>query len=126
MGKQVEKLAKKFHEVYQQEAKRHKDVRYPDDYEKLSEDIKDFDRALALWVIVNLKDIVEIDEEKDREIIGEFRAELKLHFCKYIYQTDKSKWLHPDNTCIPMVIERNIEKMHKAITKENPVRLKEK
>jgi hypothetical protein len=50
----IERLAREFHEVYQAEAKRQGDVRHHDDYDQLSERIKDFDRALARHVIARL------------------------------------------------------------------------
>jgi hypothetical protein len=50
----IERLARDFHEVYQAEAKRQGDVRHHDDYDQLSERIKDFDRALARHVIARL------------------------------------------------------------------------
>ena len=51
----VEALSRKFHEVYQEEAKRQGDVRHTDRYEDLSEDIKEFDRVLARYVLSHLK-----------------------------------------------------------------------
>jgi hypothetical protein len=48
---EVEQLAREFHEVYQREAKRQGDVRHHDDYDALSENVKEFDRALARHVI---------------------------------------------------------------------------
>lgn len=49
-----EKLSERIHEVYQKEAKRQDDVRHVDDYTSLSEDVKDFDRALAAFILNNL------------------------------------------------------------------------
>lgn len=49
--KTVEELAAKFHDIYQQEAKRQGDVRHKDAYADLSENIKEFDRVLARYVI---------------------------------------------------------------------------
>ncbi len=51
----VEALSRKFHEVYQEEAKRQGDVRHEDRYEDLSEEVKEFDRVLARYVLDNLK-----------------------------------------------------------------------
>ena len=48
---EIESLAAKFHEIYQQEAKRQGDVRHKDKYEDLSENIKEFDRVLARYVL---------------------------------------------------------------------------
>lgn len=47
----VEGLAEKFHEIYQQEAKRQGDVRHKDDYVNLPENIKEFDRVLARYAL---------------------------------------------------------------------------
>jgi formylmethanofuran dehydrogenase subunit E len=47
----IEQLAAKFHEIYQQEAKRQGDVRHKDNYADLSENIKEFDRVLARYVL---------------------------------------------------------------------------
>jgi hypothetical protein len=46
----TEELAAKFHEIYQQEAKRQGDVRHKDSYDELPENIKEFDRVLACYV----------------------------------------------------------------------------
>jgi hypothetical protein len=47
----VESLSAKFHEIYQAEAKRQGDVRHKDAYADLPENIKEFDRVLARYVI---------------------------------------------------------------------------
>ena len=52
-----ESLARKFHEVYQQEAKRQGDVRHKDDYDDLPENIKEFDRVLARFVLANFRPV---------------------------------------------------------------------
>lgn len=52
---EVESLAAKFHDIYQQEAKRQDDVRHKDAYADLSENIKEFDRALARYVLENFE-----------------------------------------------------------------------
>lgn len=48
---EVEELAREFHTVYQKEAKRQGMKRHPDDYDSLSEQIKEFDRVLARHVL---------------------------------------------------------------------------
>jgi len=48
---EVEALAREFHSVYQKEAARQGKKRHPDDYDELSEQIKEFDRVLARHVI---------------------------------------------------------------------------
>jgi hypothetical protein len=50
----VETLAAKFHEIYQVEAKRQGAVRHKDAYADLPENIKEFDRVLARYVLNNL------------------------------------------------------------------------
>ena len=47
--------------------------------------------------------------------IKEFKKQLKYHFCKQEYIQDKTKWRHPDNTCIPIVVEADIEFLAKTI-----------
>ena len=47
----VESLSAKFHEIYQAEAKRQGDMRHKDAYDDLPENIKEFDRVLARYVI---------------------------------------------------------------------------
>jgi len=55
---EIEKLSAKFHDIYQQEAKRQSDlgllgldeVRHPDKYEDLPECTKEYDRVLARYV----------------------------------------------------------------------------
>ena len=51
--KQIELLASKFHEIYQKEARRQGDIRHTDKYEELPENIKEFDRVLAKYVLKN-------------------------------------------------------------------------
>ena len=51
----VEELAAKFHEVYQVEARRQGDVRHKDAYSDLPENIKEFDRVLARYVLSELR-----------------------------------------------------------------------
>ena len=50
---ELEKLAAQLHEVYMQEARRQGDVRHHERYRNLPENTKDFDRALARWIIAN-------------------------------------------------------------------------
>ncbi len=47
----IEPLANLFHNIYQEEAKRQGDVRHKDDYDDLPENIKEFDRVLAKFVL---------------------------------------------------------------------------
>lgn len=48
---EVESLAREFHSVYQKEAERQGKKRHPDDYDSLSEEVKEFDRVLARHVL---------------------------------------------------------------------------
>lgn len=58
LSSELETLAAELHWVYQREAKRQGDVRHQDNYEDLPENIKDFDRALAKFIL---------DREHDRD-----------------------------------------------------------
>jgi hypothetical protein len=42
---EVETLTRTFHAIYQEEAKRQGDVRHGDAYDRLPENVKEFDRA---------------------------------------------------------------------------------
>jgi hypothetical protein len=59
---EVETLARKFHEIYQVEAKRQGDVRHPDGYDSLPENIKEYDRVLARYVLQSQKPDRQGDE----------------------------------------------------------------
>ena len=48
---EVETLSAQLHEIYMAEAKRQGDVRHADRYEDLPENIKEFDRVLARFII---------------------------------------------------------------------------
>jgi hypothetical protein len=55
----TEALAIRFHAVYQEEARRQAELgadelRYPDNYDDLPEHTKDYDRALAMFVLEQL------------------------------------------------------------------------
>jgi hypothetical protein len=47
----IEELAAELHEVYMKEATRQGDVRHAEDYSELPENIKEFDRALARFIL---------------------------------------------------------------------------
>lgn len=65
MGRnEVEELAKKFHDIYQLEAKRQSDlgidkVRHPDNYDDLPERTKEYDRVLARYVLSEISSLKE-------------------------------------------------------------------
>jgi hypothetical protein len=50
----LEGLSAQLHVIYQQEARRQGDVRHQDDYPALPEPIKNYDRALARWIIAHV------------------------------------------------------------------------
>ena len=54
-NQRVETLSREFHQIYQEEAKRQGDVRHPDNYDSLPENIKEFDRVLARYVLENVE-----------------------------------------------------------------------
>jgi RNA polymerase-binding transcription factor DksA len=47
----IEELAASLHEVYMKESTRQGDVRHAEDYNDLPENIKEFDRALARFIL---------------------------------------------------------------------------
>lgn len=62
---EIEKLSSKLHDIYQKEAHRQEDLgigsaRHYDEYEKLSEPVKEFDRVLARYII----DLLQKEREK--------------------------------------------------------------
>lgn len=67
----VEALSAKFHEIYQQEAKRQGDVRHKDAYADLPENIKEFDRVLAIFVLA--------ETAKLQAEIAELKKEANYH-----------------------------------------------
>lgn len=65
MTHDVESLSEKFHEIYQQEVKRQGAViRHPDNYGDLAENVKEYDRVLARYVLRLIKE-AEIEERID-------------------------------------------------------------
>ena len=55
----VENLSSELHDIYIKEAKRQGDVRHKDKYAELPENIKEFDRVLARFILADRKRIVE-------------------------------------------------------------------
>lgn len=53
MNLSIEALSSRLHDIYQLEAHRQDNTRHPDDYDTLSEPIKEYDRVLARWIIKN-------------------------------------------------------------------------
>jgi hypothetical protein len=54
-----ESLARKLHQIYQDEAKRQGDVRHHDSYDQLAENVKEFDRVLARFILANFRPTTE-------------------------------------------------------------------
>jgi len=50
-GVDLESLSARLHEVYQKEAHRRGDVRHHDADDDLSEEVKEWDRVLARWIL---------------------------------------------------------------------------
>ena len=67
----IENLAAELHDVYQKEAKIQGDVRHQDNYFDLPENIKNFDRALAKFVIEQ--------RQKDKERLLEGVKKLSMN-----------------------------------------------
>lgn len=49
----LEELSSRLHDIYQKEAKRQGRSFHPDPYSELSEEVKEFDRVLACWILLN-------------------------------------------------------------------------
>lgn len=78
----VEALSKILHDIYQKEAHRQEDlgignVRHYDEYEKLSEPVKEFDRVLARYIL-------EREASHQQKLLTEIEEELtdKMMYCK--------------------------------------------
>lgn len=52
-ARDIEELSSKFHDVYIAEAKRQGDCRHPERYKDLAENIREYDRVLARYVLKN-------------------------------------------------------------------------
>lgn len=61
---EVESLSAKLHNVYMSESLRQRDIRYEQVYDKLPENVKEYDRVLARYIITQLKEA----EERGREL----------------------------------------------------------
>ncbi len=68
-----ERLASELHDIYIKEAKRQGDVRHKDKYEDLTENIKDFDRVLADFIIADRARIVEplVEFHSDKYLVDQ-------------------------------------------------------
>jgi chromosome segregation ATPase len=74
----LEILSAVLHDLYQQEAKRQGDVRHKDRYEDLPENIKEFDRVLARYILAREAKLqAELAVQKTAgEQLGRMRNEL--------------------------------------------------
>jgi hypothetical protein len=58
----IEKIAHLIHGVYMEEARRQNDVRHPEPYDQLTDKMKNYDRALARFILKNIT--VQISERQ--------------------------------------------------------------
>jgi len=65
----IEHLASIFHEIYQKEARRQGDIRHADRYEDLPENVKEFDRVLARYVLQNFQLKAEVKAKKESNAV---------------------------------------------------------
>ena len=64
----LERLSAALHDIYQSESRRQfgpGELRHPDDYEALAEPTKDFDRALAIFIMDELVPPNQVKEALD-------------------------------------------------------------
>lgn len=91
----IEQLSAHLHSLYQTEAKRQGDIRHHDDYEALPENIKEFDRVLARYIISREAELVKGVENKrrgieDSQVSTMLSPLLRDNEMKYIYL--KKEW----------------------------------
>jgi len=97
-----EGLAAEFHDIYQQEARRQGDVRHADEYADLPENVKEFDRVLARYVLAEAERLREQDDrtsrsyillrtERDDLVVKIERLRAELAEAKRIIRADLSK-----------------------------------
>ena len=71
----VEELSSILHDIYQKEAHRRGDVRHNDDYNKLAESTKEWDRVLARWIL-ELRPAVAAELRAQGQKIEQLKAQL--------------------------------------------------
>jgi hypothetical protein len=99
--KAIEELATELHEVYMKEATRQGDVRHAEDYSELPENIKEFDRALARFIL-----------SRERLLLEKIIEPMK----KINPNWDGYVWIHDDYyTPIPKNLTRFNLREHLAI-----------
>ena len=93
LQEEIEKLADKFHDVYQKEIRRQGRLsKHNDKYIDLPEHIKNLDRVLAKYVLTIITKIRLEDFEKMREELGKDRILAKTQIKHYMdtgYNTAK-------------------------------------
>ena len=114
--KALEELAAKVHGVYQEEAKRQGlPIEYSDDYNNLSETTKDFDRAIAKFIIQQDKELrKKIDDlakqfEKIKEERNDFLKILRMDNKKELRMERKSKKINLIDNAIKLGLIRKGE-----------------
>ncbi len=95
---EVERLSSIFHDIYQKEAHRQEDAgigkaRHYDEYEKLSEPVKEFDRVLARYVLSLLHSELE---RKASLIEGLKTKELYIGETQYRHYKGNVDWVYND------------------------------
>lgn len=95
----IESLAETLHQIYQQEAKRQGDVRHFDDYAALSENVKEFDRVLARYVL-------QRDRDRDAAFLVSVKDAVNRGYGKW--EADDSCH-EPGCGCVTVWIEREID-----------------
>ena len=79
--KSVEEISEILHAIYQKEARRQGDIRHPDEYAKLSENTKEYDRVLARYIITLLAAerlrVAQGLSEEDRSILEQMALDYK-------------------------------------------------
>ncbi len=109
MQREIRRLARRCHEVYQTEARRQRDsgelsrvddalgdnepsLRHPDDYGELSEEFKNFDRALARFILTNFERKAEVDAiVAERPVCGNCGGTLFCEKCEPVVKHEGGK-----------------------------------
>lgn len=95
----IEELSAKFREIYQIEAKRQGDVRHHDSYDDLTENIKEFDRVLARYVLEYVASAIREERENLEKNIGALRQWLNedriTDPSKMVTNEEILSWLDP-------------------------------
>jgi len=91
-AREMEKIAEAFHFVYQKEAERQGNKRHDDNYFKLPEPIKQFDRVLVLHVVEAFTSAWnELAKEKEEEESDDDRMDDDAIPCDEVWERFKLK-----------------------------------